>query len=83
MTYTVVWTPSAEDELAEIWNQAADQQAVADASNRIDRLLRRNPLDLIEPVHEGLFSFVAEPLAILLEVEPDDRLVRVVQVKRI
>jgi hypothetical protein len=35
MRYAVVWVKSAEDELALIWVQAADQQAVTDAANRI------------------------------------------------
>ena len=40
MIYTVVWTQTAVNALADIWNQAADRQAVARASNWIDRQLR-------------------------------------------
>ena len=39
MKFTVVSTPVADQQLAEIWLQSNDQQAVADASNRIDSLL--------------------------------------------
>ena len=82
MIYTVVWAPSARDELADIWNRATDQQAVAEAANRIDRLLKRNPLNQVSHVHEGLYSFISDPLVILLEVRVDDRPVHIVQAKR-
>ena len=40
MRYTVTWTPSAQDELADIWMSAPDRQAVTAAQHRIDRTLR-------------------------------------------
>jgi hypothetical protein len=42
MPYTVTWLPSAINELARIWNQAPDRQAVADASNAIDQLFKKS-----------------------------------------
>ncbi len=36
MNYTVVWRPSAERTLAQIWTAATDRQAIADAANLID-----------------------------------------------
>jgi hypothetical protein len=44
MRFTVIWTGAAQNELALIWTQALDRQAVADAANRIDRLLRFAPM---------------------------------------
>jgi hypothetical protein len=42
MKYTVVWLLQAENELADIWNNASDRQAVADAADRIDWHLSRD-----------------------------------------
>jgi hypothetical protein len=36
MKYTVVWKPSAEKRLAEIWMASSDRQRIADAADRID-----------------------------------------------
>ena len=83
MIYTVVGTPAADAKLAEIWNHAHDKQAVADAANRIDQALRHDPLTKVTHEHEGLYSYVIWPLAILCEVHPDDRLVLIVQVRRL
>lgn len=79
MRYTVTWLPSAIQDLARIWNQAPDRQAVSDASNEIDRVLRNTPLTVGE--EEGAFRrLTVEPLEVVYRVSPDDRLVEVVQV---
>jgi len=41
--YTVVWHALAEDELANIWLQTSDRNAVLQASNNIDQQLANNP----------------------------------------
>lgn len=43
MTYTVVWRPSAERRLTELWTEATDRKSVADAANAIDALLGNDP----------------------------------------
>lgn len=43
MTYTVVWTTTAEADLVRIWTEAADRTAVTRAGNEIDHLLRTSP----------------------------------------
>jgi plasmid stabilization system protein ParE len=43
MNYTVAWKPSAENELAAIWNAAVDKNAVTRAAGAVDDLLRRDP----------------------------------------
>jgi hypothetical protein len=82
MVYTVVWLPDAVDRLAELWIQATDRQAVRAAADRIDQRLR------VDPEHEGIHLrgkwYLAErPLAVQYVVRPDDRLVHVVQVRRV
>ena len=43
MKWTVVYRPDAANELAAIWLNAADRQAVTDAANSIDEQLARGP----------------------------------------
>ena len=41
MRYTLVWVSTADDELARIWTDAADKRAVTEATNEIERRLKR------------------------------------------
>ena len=43
MSYTVVWKPAAEQELARLWTDADDRSAVTAADDEIDRLLKSAP----------------------------------------
>jgi len=43
MIFTVVWRPEAERALADLWNRAEDRQAITDAADTIDALLRTGP----------------------------------------
>jgi plasmid stabilization system protein ParE len=43
MTFTVLWTPNAEQGLAAIWLSAEDRSAVTSAADMIDSLLRVDP----------------------------------------
>jgi hypothetical protein len=79
MRYTVVWVPSAENDLASIWIVAPDRQGVADAADEIDRILRVRPYDAPEE-QGGTRRLVVEPLEVVYTVSEDDRLVRVLQV---
>jgi plasmid stabilization system protein ParE len=80
--YTVVWLPSAQDELALIWTQATDRQAVADAADEIDRFLRLYPLSGAQESGDN-WRLVVEPLEVVYVVSPDDRLVQVIRVARV
>jgi hypothetical protein len=81
MRYTVVWWPVAEAQLARLWVQATDRQAVTDASNRIDRVLRDDPDKKGTP--QGRFRVLTvHPLMVLFHVDPGDCMVRVISVKR-
>jgi hypothetical protein len=77
MTWTVVYRPPAQNELAEIWLNAPNPQAVANAADAIDRMLARNPLVAGES-RDGRTRIVIErPLTVLYEVYPDDAMVEV------
>ncbi len=76
MRYAVSWGSTAIDDLADIWNNAPDQQAVADAADEIERLLRRSPLS--SGIPSGPFHrLTISPLDVLYEVSPDDMRVHV------
>ena len=74
---TVIWSPSAEQELAQIWNDASDRALVSEAANEIDAALARNPLNFGE-ARRGItrVAFV-KPLAVLFDVHEDQVKVRV------
>ena len=75
--YTVEWTTTAEDQLAEIWLLASDPQAVVATVAVIDAQLARNPLGHGLQVHEGLLKIRVPPLTVFYEVHPSRSLVEV------
>ncbi len=79
MRYTVVWLPSARNELARIWMGAADPGAATTAANRIDRFLRIAPLSLGR-AQGASRRLVLGPLDVIFTVSPPDRLVTVTRV---
>jgi hypothetical protein len=82
MRFTVVWVPTAITELARLWTDALDRQAVTSAADRIDETLRDDPEAKTIPFGR-LYALAVEPLAVLCEIDPGDCMVRVVQVRRI
>ncbi|MBN9118630.1 MAG: hypothetical protein J0I06_05660 [Planctomycetes bacterium] len=44
MNFTIVWSEAAIQDLARIWLNATDRNAITQASNEIDRVLGRDPL---------------------------------------
>lgn len=75
MKYTVVWKPRAEQELAELWMQAADRDIVGHAAQQIDWKLRDAPLEVGES-REGEFRLLCIlPLVVGYQVSEADCLV--------
>jgi plasmid stabilization system protein ParE len=80
MTFTVTYKPSAEQELAAVWMNAPDRQAVTQAAHRIDALLRTAP-HLQGESRDGMSRIMFErPLAVQFEVNDADCLVDVLKV---
>jgi hypothetical protein len=77
MNWTVVYRPSANDELANIWMDALDRQAVSQAANSIEKQLGSDPLLAGESREENMRVIIEPPLAIHYDVVPDDKLVTV------
>jgi plasmid stabilization system protein ParE len=82
MSYTVVWRPSAERDLAQIWNDAPDRDQVTAAADSLDECLRRDPLSLGESRGDVIRIATEAPLTILFDVHVDDRKVIVWDVWR-
>jgi hypothetical protein len=78
--FTVTYLPSPEQDLASIWVNAADRQAIADAANAIDALLADDPLGVGESRTGITRILIVEPLAVLYDVIVDDRRVSVWQI---
>jgi hypothetical protein len=81
MKYTVTSTPFADHQLGQIWLRAADQQAVTNASDRIDAILGSNADQVGRVRSDGRRAIVLPPLTITFEVSVDDRKVTIVSVR--
>jgi hypothetical protein len=77
MTFTVVWKPEAERSLAKLWIKASDRQAVTEAGNAIDALLRTVPLEVGESRVSNMRILTVRPLSVYYDVREADRLVAV------
>lgn len=80
MRFTVVWTPAAEQDLAAMWINAGDRNAVSLAANGIERLLRHNPNAVGETYFDTVRTVAIPPLGVDYEVSDEDRLVYVLSV---
>lgn len=82
MRYTVVWVKDAEEYLNWLWNECLDERgAITAAANRLDRMLANDPERLARPIG-SMWMLTAEPLDVLVQIVPDDRMVRVLQVRK-
>jgi plasmid stabilization system protein ParE len=80
MIFTVVWAAAAEHELATIWLNAKDRGRVTAMAHVIDGLLRATPQNLGESRDRGRRILLHGGLAVVYEIVPADRLVRVLAV---
>lgn len=77
MKWTVVWTQSAERELANLWVNAADRAVVTAAGDAIDAQLRRDPFATSESRGGSKRIMMEAPLAVAYDVSPNDIMVTV------
>lgn len=83
MGYTVVWTKSAQSELAELWLNSSDRAAVTAAANVIDQTLRVDASAMGIAISEGLRALFAPPIRVLFAVRDADRIVEVLGVRSV
>jgi hypothetical protein len=82
MNCTVSRTDAATQALADIWLNASDRNDIVAAGDRLDQALARDPLGMGES-RVGATRFAYEsPLAVLYDVEPVARTVKVWHVWR-
>jgi len=80
MKYTVIWKPAADQELARLWTEATNRDAVSLAAAEIDRLLGSNPADQGESRSGAMRVLFVEPVGVFFHVAELDRIVSVVRV---
>ena len=81
MIYTVVWLPSAIGQLAQMWTDAHDREAVTAAADRIDDVLRRDPHAKCSGGTDALVLIIP-PLIVDVSISDDDRIVTISAVWR-
>lgn len=74
MSYRVVWTPSAQNDLATAWMAASDRTAATQAAHLLERDLARSPLSVGESRRSSVerVAFLP-PLSITFLVVVDDQ----------
>jgi hypothetical protein len=77
MKWTVIWQPVPLEFLADCWTSSPDRAAVSAASDRIDWLLKHDPLNSGEERGDGSRILIELPLAVLFSVSEGDRMVSV------
>ncbi|MBP87944.1 MAG: hypothetical protein CMJ64_14675 [Planctomycetaceae bacterium] len=82
MPFTVVWLPAAEADLADLWLNSGDRDAITKAASEIDKLLRRDPENSGESREEGRRILLSRPLGVKFRTYSQDRMVQVVDVWR-
>jgi hypothetical protein len=81
MRWTVVWDARAQDQLARLWMNAPDRQAVAESSDRIDRELLNDADKKGAPF--GPYRILKDdPLFVLYTVDSGDCMATVWEVRR-
>lgn len=77
MNFTVIWVQEAEDRLTKLWLAAADREAIARASDTIDRQLAVNPLGVGESRVSNFRVLFEGPLGVTYDTSEEDRRVKV------
>jgi len=82
MIYTVLWQAVAENQLALLWIDAPDRDAITAAADELDALLRHDPHSQGESRSGSARLILVPPLAALYDVNDQDRIVRVLKIWR-
>lgn len=80
MKYQVIWTPTAEQDLADVWLRANDRASVTSAAESVDGLLKDDAATRGESRFGDLRVMFASPLGVSFEVDEQDRVAYVLAV---
>ncbi|HTQ38007.1 MAG TPA: type II toxin-antitoxin system RelE/ParE family toxin [Pirellulales bacterium] len=83
MSFTVIWTKFAESDLADIWLRAVNRREIAEATSKLDAVLKSDPHNSGESRTGNVRITFSGPLGIHFEVLAADRIVYVLAVWRI
>lgn len=78
MNFTVEWTAEALAQLAATWNTSDDRDGVTAASYRIEAAIQADPMGAGESRSGNRRYVFDEPLAVIYQVYPDQRLALVI-----
>jgi hypothetical protein len=82
MRYTLIWHPSAQDDLLSLWLEGPDRRAISEAADSVDGTLRIDPVLRGETLTGPLRVVIIEPLEFVYRVIEDDRIVQIVALRR-
>jgi len=71
MRFTVIWSLVPQNQLAELWVNAANRNAVTQAAHQIDQILQTDPEQQGVPFY-GDYLLVVPPLRVVYRVNADD-----------
>ena len=80
MKYQVLWTPTAERDLAEVWLRAGDRASITSAAESVDRLLEDDAHARGESRLGDLRVMFISPLGVSFEAHQQDRVAYVLAV---
>jgi hypothetical protein len=80
--FRVEWLPEAVSELADLWIKANSpfRQAITAAAHALDQELQSDPFRQSESREEDVRILFVDPLAILFEVDPQQRIIWILHV---
>lgn len=78
--YTVLWVASARDELTSLWLKAENRKTLTHSTHLIDQMLSIDPETRGYQI-DNYRTLSIKPLSILFEIFPDDRIVKVLEVR--
>jgi plasmid stabilization system protein ParE len=81
--FQVFWSPRANGEMADIWVNASNRNAITAAVDSIDRALRDEPGTQGESREDDERVLFVSPLTVDFRVSEDDRRVEVLSVRQV
>jgi mRNA-degrading endonuclease RelE of RelBE toxin-antitoxin system len=79
--YTVLWSPTAERDLAALWLSAEDRQALTEAANRLDAILSCDAHGVGESRSGVTRILILPPFVVLFDVRAEDSIVEILSVR--
>ena len=81
MKFTVIWTPTAEQDLAALWvEHPKSRTGITRAARSVDLLLRENPQSRGESRYDTLRILIVHPLGVDFDVDEGNGIVSVLTV---